>query len=37
MSNTCTFCTETRDDLSIGSDGITTACADCIAEGEVTR
>lgn len=34
--NVCDFCRETRDDLSTGSDGITTACADCHAEAEVT-
>ena len=31
----CTFCEQARDDLSIGSDGTTRACQDCIAEGEV--
>lgn len=36
-TTTCTFCDEDRDDLTIGSDGTTTACADCIAEGEATR
>lgn len=36
-AQTCTFCDEPRDDLSVGSDGTTTACQDCAAEGEVPR
>lgn len=33
----CTFCEQPRSDLSIGSDGTTRACADCMADGEVSR
>lgn len=33
----CTFCEQERDDLSIGSDGLTKACQDCIGSGEVSR
>ena len=36
-ADACTFCGERRDDLTIGSDGTTRACADCLADGEVSR
>lgn len=32
--NICSFCEEQSDELTLGSDGETTACADCMAEGE---
>lgn len=31
---TCTFCQRQRDDLSVGSDGTTTACGDCRGEAD---
>lgn len=33
-NTTCSFCEEQSDELSLGSDGETTACVDCMAEGE---
>jgi len=36
MSN-CTFCDETRDDLTISSDGHTHICGDCYAIAEVAQ
>ena len=31
---TCSFCEQNVDSVAIGSDGIATACADCMSEGE---